>query len=562
MNKAIKYSVLILIVTLSVASCIKDNFDFNRWDGEVQYDASFAAPIAWGDIGFTDVVKMYDSTGLLIDNDEGYVSLQYKTKVKSDKVQDIMFLLDQSAVGNIASPDFNFAGFSAFGDTVSFSYTQNMPITMFNAEAEIDSIILKSGILNITTQSTFKHSAKLYVNFPSVTKNGVPFQKVFTYVAGGGYSSSLNNDYSGYKVDMTQTAANFNEIPIEVKFTLFWSGTTDNSGALSFQTDMVDNKYQIMHGYFGPNQLIFQSDTLDITLFKNQDWEIEDYRFVDPKFKVYYWNSYGVPSDFFFTYLKANSAIDDIEYDILDYGVGLPIGPANPYEVSYATVPNTVMLDSIILNKSNSNIDVVLNKRPRWVQFEAVANTNTAGVNHNNFVTDQSNIEVEVVMELPLWGYVYNFNSRDTADADLSDLFNAYNPVKRALLRIDIQNGFPAEMYGQVYFVDQNYNILDSVFLINEERVLSAADVDANGRVLDYSRKVTKIEYDTERLDKIRNTKYVVYGGQANTTNAGTEQVVKIFSDYRIKFDIGFEVDLEIEGDIDSIINEYSDTTN
>jgi hypothetical protein len=160
-------------------------------------------------------------------------------------------------------------------------------------------------------------------------------------------------------------------------------------------------------------------------------------------------------------------------------------------------------------------------------------------------------------MELPLWGYVYNFNSRDTADVDLTDLFNDYNPLKRALVRIDIQNGFPVEAYGQVYFVDENYQILDSVFYTYEERILAAAEVDANGRVLDYSRKVTKIEYDQDRLDKLRTCKYVVYGGQANSTASQANEVVKIYKDYRIKFDIGFEVDLEVGGNIDSIENQF-----
>ena len=160
-------------------------------------------------------------------------------------------------------------------------------------------------------------------------------------------------------------------------------------------------------------------------------------------------------------------------------------------------------------------------------------------------------------MELPLWGYVYNFHTRDTMDVDVSDLFNDYNPLKRALVRIDIQNGFPVETFGQVYFVDENYQVLDSLFYTYQERLLAAADVDANGRVLEFSRKITKIEYDTERLEKLRTCKYIIYAGQANSTDANTNEVVKIYSDYRIKFDIGFEVDLGLEGNIDSIQNEF-----
>lgn len=560
MKTKLKYSVIVFTLVLAVSSCIKDNFDLNdRWDREVQYDAGFAAPAVWGDIAFTDVIQMYDSTGLLIENDEGYVSLQYKTNVSSDTVQSIIYLEDQTTSGNVGSPDFNFTGFDSAGDTVSYAYTMDMPFTMFNPDAEIDSITLKSGIMNIVTNSSYLHTARLYITFPTVTKNGVPLKKVFTYVPGGGTETSLNNDFSGYKVDLTQTAAGFNEIPINIRVTLYYTSGSNNSGNISFNADMTNMRYSIMHGYFGLNTLFFESDTIDISLFRNKDWDIERYSFVDPKFRIYYENSYGIPSQFYFTHLVANSAVDDQDMNIIDYGIGLPIGESNPFDVSYAMSANEIMLDSLILDHNNSNIADVVNMRPKWIQFKAKATTNPAGNDHHNFVTENSKIDVDVIMELPLWGNVYNFNVHDTADIDVSYLFNDYSNIKRALVRIDIQNGFPTEAYGQIYFVDNNYNILDSLFYTYEERVLAAADVDANGRVLDYSRKVTKIEYDNDRLEKLRNCTHVIYGAQANTTDATTDpdKVVKIYSDYRVKFDIGFEVDLEVDGNIDSISNQF-----
>ncbi len=557
-NMKTQFKLLLIAFGLAVfiTSCVKDNFNFDKWDREVEYDASFAGPVVWGDVAFSDAVEMYDSTGLLIENEDGYVSLQYLTRVSSNKVNEIIYLEDQNINGTINSPVFDFSGFNSTGDTVSYSYTEDMLFSMFNPDAEIDSLTLKTGILNIATNSTYMHSAKLYVKFPTVTKNGVPFSTVFIYTPGGGSAVSLNNDFSDYNIDMTQTANGFNEIPVELRLTLFWSGTADNTGSVSFDSDMIDMQYQIMYGYFGENTLFFESDTIDISLFRNDDWEIEEYLFMDPKFKIYYWNSYGVPSQFYFTHLIANSH-DDGDMNILDDANNLPIGETNPYNVNYATVVGQEMLDSLKVNKSNSNIDDVVNARPRWIQFRAKATTNPDGLDHHNFVIEDSEIEVEVVMELPMWGYIYNWHMWDTTEVDLSDIQGDYNPVERALVRIDIQNGFPIEAFGQVYFTDENYVVLDSLFYTYEERLLAPAQTDADGRVLDFSRKVTKIEYTDERLKKLDNCEYVIYGGQANTTDANIEEVVKIYSDYRIKFDIGFEVDLELEGNIDSISNEF-----
>ncbi|HOZ29694.1 MAG TPA: hypothetical protein PLL66_02145, partial [Bacteroidales bacterium] len=108
-------SAVIILFMIFMNSCIKDNFDLNKWDKEVQYDASFALPAVWGDIAFSDVIELYDSTGLLIENQDGYVSLQYKAYVSSDTVQSIIYLNDQEVSGTVESPVFNFAGFDTFG---------------------------------------------------------------------------------------------------------------------------------------------------------------------------------------------------------------------------------------------------------------------------------------------------------------------------------------------------------------------------------------------------------------------------------------------------------------
>lgn len=554
MKTRICYLLIFFILFLSFSSCIKDNFDFDKWDKEINYEAGFAAPAVWGNLSFTDALERFDSTGLLIKNDEGYVSIQYKTRVSSAAVQEIIYLNDQTASGSIPSVIFNFSGFDQSGDTISHTISQNVPFTMFNPEAEIDSILLKSGIADIRTTSTYGHSAKLYVTFPSITKNGQAFTRTFTYVPGGGSVHSLGNDFAGYKIDLTQTAANFNEIPIELKLTLFFSGNgVPNTGSIDFSIDMKDMTYKTMHGYFGLNTLFFESDTINISLFNTDDWTIERYRFEDPKLEVFYTNSYGVPSQFYFTHMMAASAVDGTEYSIIDYGVGLPIGESNPYDISYSTNYGDVMIDSLKLSRNNSNINDIVNKRPKWIQFKAKATTNPAGNSHNNFVADNSKIDVEVVMEFPLWGYIYNFDLRDTLDIDLTDLFSEDNPITSALLRTEFNNGFPVEAISQIYITDKYYNILDSVFTAGPEQLIGPAKVDANGKVTDFTQKITKIEYDLDRLEKVRGGKYIILRVHGYTTDAANDKVVKIYTDYQIKFDIGFEVDVKYDGPIDSI---------
>lgn len=554
MKTDMKTKLLILITfifLITLGACIKDNFNFDNLDTELEHGASFAFPAVWGDVAFTDAINLFDEDGYLIINEDDFVSLVYRTRVRSDDVHDIIFLPDQSASGQIEAPDLNMGGFNQ-GDVIDYSYSFEMEFDVFNDEAELKSVLLKSGLFEVTAQSTFQHTTRLNVQFPSITKNGQTFEHEITF-APGGETVTNNIDFQGYDIDLSQTSQGYNEIPIDVNIIIWHSGSDDNSGDLSFNLEMTNMQYEVVTGYFGINTLIFESDTLDITLFRSDDFEIEDYRFVDPKFKINYWNSYGVPSSFYFSHLTVNSALDGLNYNIIHYGDGIPMDSINPYHVSYSTVIGATVEDSLQVSKENSNIDEILDMRPQWLQFVAHAHTNPLGVDHDNFVTSESLLEAEVLIELPLWGYIYNFNLRDTVELDISEIYEQWHPISRALLRIELQNGFPVEAFSQLYFVDSDYNVLDKLFHTDEARLLKAAKVDPHGRVVDFERQVTKIEFDLDRLEKVKNTQHIVFEAYANSTAASNEEVVKIYDDYRIKFDIGFEVDVDIEIDLDTI---------
>jgi hypothetical protein len=71
--------------------------------------------------------------------------------------------------------------------------------------------------------------------------------------------------------------------------------------------------------------------------------------------------------------------------------------------------------------------------------------------------------------------------------------------------------------------------------------------------VLDFSRKITIVEMDTDRVEQIKNTKHVIYKARVNSTNYSQEELVKIYDDYRILFDMAVEADFNIAVDLDTI---------
>ncbi|HOE04297.1 MAG TPA: hypothetical protein PLZ52_03700 [Bacteroidales bacterium] len=555
MKKTLVILGMVFLSAWLLNSCIKDNFDFDKWDGEVNWNPEFIAPALWCDLSIAEAIVAYDTTIQLIENEQGFISLKYNTHVSSRKISEVIYLPDQEFNGLIHSMLIDFSGFNQTGDVLSGSLPGLMSFTMFNNEAEIDTVLLKAGVLNSVVQSTFKHTLQLEFVFPTITKDGQALKLTFFFPPTGGYQATSNVDVTGYKADMTQTTQGYNEVPVEINYTFYHSGSADNSGMILFDSDFTGLNYSWMTGYFGYNSLIFESDTLDINIFKNENFNVDEYYFQDPKFKVFYKNSYGIPTNFYFTEMFAQSKINGQNYSIIDYENGLPLDSLHPYNVSFPYLFGTVREDSIILHRNNSNIPQVISIQPKWIQFIAHAHTNPYSTSHNNFVSDQSSLDAEVVVELPLWGYIDNFHARDTAEFDFDDIYGTAKIIKRLAVRLDMHNGFPVEGHGQIYFLDENYMVLDSLLQSVQDRIIPAATVDANGRVIDFADKLTIIEMTDDKIEMIKNTKYIIYEGHTNSSEYTSHKLVKVYGDYRMKFDVSFELDLGVNVDIDTLNN-------
>ncbi|MEA3447042.1 MAG: hypothetical protein U9Q98_01140 [Bacteroidota bacterium] len=555
MKPNLKYVVPVVIIALMLVmhACIKDNFDFDKLTNEVHWKPSLAAPIAYGSLHMIDAMEAYDSVGRLQVNDDGFLSLMYFETAESDTVSEIMDIGNQQLHVNVPATGVDWTGFTT-GDHMTINRSYDLHFDLFNDDAELDSIWLDHGTLNLAAVSTYQHAIELVMTLPTVTKDGAPFSRTLNLLPYGSSDEDMDNDMDGYDVDMTQTPLGYNEIPVELEITFVHSGGL-NTGDLEFQVDLLNPDHQAMFGYFGYNTLIFKSGKIDIDLFDPGDnWDIDDFKFEDPQFKVYYRNSYGIPANFYFDSVNTHSMYYDETHDLVDYGAGLPMDSLNPYNISHTTSFGTFIRDSLILDKNNSNISEIISRRPTWCKFVAHAHTNPFGDSgHHNFVWDDSKFIADIEIELPLWGYMDRFHGRDTADFDLEEEFEDPGVIEYLMLRLTIDNGLPAGAYTQAYFLDENYVVLDSVLKETGTQLIASAEVDGDGRVISKTRKVNDIVVTGEMLDKLMATKYLVYRADASTTNASNDKLIKIYPEYSVDFNAAVEADLDVEVDLDTV---------
>ena len=403
---------------------------------------------------------------------------------------------------------------------------------------------------------------KVVVEFPSIRKNGRPLKDSLT-LNSSNTSEHRNLSLDGYTIDMTTTDRHFNEIPFKISSALEYEGMPPTSGYLSVSLGLRNFNYKGMYGYFGHNELLFQSDTIEITMFKHDpkyDWEHARFYFKEPKITVSYWNSYGVPSMFYFTELDTYMQKSDVIWNMDDIvRPNFPLGPGNPCVVRHALIQGREAEGEIIIDSTNSLLDQIVPNRPTWLHFAAKAETNPgSGPDHSgsNFIDADSRLRAKIEVEIPLYGHLHNFTYRDTADIDISSYVGGL-PIKRMALQLNIDNYMPVEASAQFYLVDENYTVLDSLVKnpAIDPMVLNAAPIDAYGHLIgDGVNKKTLIELDKSQIENLANSKHLlikITSSTAGNSAGGTN--IKLFREYGFKVNIGVDVDLDIEGNVNNM---------
>jgi len=302
----------------------------------------------------------------------------------------------------------------------------------------------------------------------------------------------------------------------------------------------IDQAYVKMAGLFGnlnQQSINVPIDTVKLGIFTSS---LGGQFMVDnPKIKLFFRNSFGIPASVNATTLAGHSSINP-PYVVPLTGTGLP----HPFFINAPTMTQigqdiTTMLE---LNQSNSNISSVFNLLPSDIHYamDVLLNPNTPIA--SNFVLKDSKLVIDVDVEVPLSGSASGFTLQDTIDFSLDTIDN----VESMKFKFNLLNGFPINAYMQVYLADSNHVVLDSL-LQPMQRVIAAG---ITGPAPDYkvttpTRKITEVTLDKSRLEKIFRTKYLILKAEVETANGGTT-TVKIYSDYFIDVKIGTRTQLKV----------------
>jgi len=523
---------MIAALIISLQSCVPDEFKTDKIIIE-ETSPEYAIPLINSELSLDELLNT-NSSSFIRKAPDGFLSLVYRGTFFSATASDLISLPNQ---------DFNFSIPLSSANAIALNNGQKQTISLpknfsFNISGrEIDSIWLKAGTLAASISSTIKTDGSLKIIFDDALKIGKALSLEIPFTYGGNLPVSASNVAAlvGHRWNMSKGTPAYNNINITFELSLNPTSNPVSAGEkIDINIGLSQMKFSRFYGYIGKFNLIANEDSIDLTIFDNS--ASGNFTLADAFIKIISNNSFGVPIDAGFTKLQSYSPTT---------GLSNITGMPDPLPVKIPSINQVgqLMADSFSINNSNSNIVSVINNKPHSVLFKPYVNLNPNGKQQRNFVTDDSRIQFIVDVELPLNGTAKNFvmETDNPVDVEMpeSDL------VESIILRFTTNNGFPIDLATQVYLIDSFNQVFDSIFPSRNFRILEAAPVGPDGKVISSKKVSEDIVFDILRAKRLSKLKTMKLRAELGTLNNGASDV-KIYSNYLLNISIGMKAKLKL----------------
>jgi hypothetical protein len=532
-------AILPLLVLASLGSCIKEKFDADLVDPTLQINPGVAAPIGWARYRLDEILVDSLNPDEMVIGPDGFISMVYHSDVYSLQASDIISIGDvdfQMPVENPFKEAYDLDTLPELG--VTSRDTIPIPLT-FNGTngASIDSILILSGWIKFSVSSRYPDMSFI-ANLMEDTVSENQFALTETHLV-----DSL--DLAGKMLPVNPET---NSIPMQWTLTMRKSPEVIDPGPiLDLNINIVGMKFDVIYGYLGQFSISAGPQSFPVDFFDRTVGGT--FYFEDPGLSIRSRNSFGLPirvDTLSFTALGREGQRTGIT------GIGLP-GPSNPWLLDYPErgQEGQSAEDSLVLNNDNTDLFDVLGTSPGEISVRMAGSTNPEGEDHRNFLLDTSRLSLSTELTLPLYGYADLLLIADTLDFVFGDFYdNPPQEIKRLFFRLDFHSQFPVEVTTQLYFLDQGYNMLDSLFhdAGDNRQIVPGAPVDANGFAVPFHPDPVEIELNREQIDNISSCCYILATGRVTTTGYDPPDItdVRFYSFYFFDTYISAIAELEL----------------
>ena len=269
--------------------------------------------------------------------------------------------------------------------------------------------------------------------------------------------------------------------------------------------------FDYVQGFLGKNTQKLYDHQIKVNIFEL--WESGLLEFDDPKIRVQLDNSFGFPVKAVINHFTVTNLLGEtiqLESTVFDDDI--------VFDYPSLDEVGVVKSSEFVFDKQNSNFATAFNQKVVEVSYDvdAVANPDNDPSAIGFFQFD-SYYKLNVAVELPMRFKAESFQLSDHFPIDSIPV--DLGLVESFELKCYITNLFPVDVHTQLYFLDQNDQLLDSLFTEGEQH-FPAATLNPDGSISPAGNTTPMyFQYDEDRLDLLRDARKLAPRVRLSTEN-------------------------------------------
>lgn len=406
----------------------------------VNVDASYALPLINTSASILDVEDATgDNSAIRIDPD-GKINLLYNGDVIRRSSPEIFPPIPGSVIPPIELTD-------------SITPVLQNLLQVFPGGFNLFKATYRNSSLRFILRSDLEEQINIHITIPELLKDGIAYETDIVINEMPPYGVDFTSEYSS--IDGYSIITSSNELNV------IYDARRANGERILLDYAEVEFDFiffEYLEGSFPENENLESGNAITVGLYSN--WISGGIFFEDPKITVEVENSFGFPVKGTFNKLEMTNVVGDV-FAVLspDIDSGFDFNYPELNEVGESK------FTSFVFDKNNSNIQQIFNERIRSINYDIRAVGNPGSdPNIARFATDSSFYDVDIAVELPLNLRINELILTDSFDIDLS----SYDYVDSGALKLNVENDFPFESFIQCYFINDNLETIDSLFLTDQ----------------------------------------------------------------------------------------------
>jgi len=499
-----------IICCLFVFTCI---FPSCRKNAQPSWDAQILAPVVNASLNINDLL----TSSYITNNPDSSVSLVYTDSLYNLNIDTILTIPDTVLTYNYIYP---FPTPTTVSPGGLLFYSAPTTTTYPIGSVQLVKGTLQAGYLIFTVKNPLSQPVDYIYKVCNVQNNAGDTLEVRVEVYA--YDSLTEQiPLNGYNINFTGPSHNgYNDITTSIQVNLDPGASAISIASPDVLSSATVSFKQIIpyyaKGYFGTATKTYGPENVAFPVFNKIVAGSLNLQNVNVNLSIS--NSFGVDASLVLSQLssynsRTNTTVNLADNAIINSTIHInratttnnPLSPVEPWVTNFA------------INPSNSNILAWFDNLPTAVGYALTVETDPLGniSGSNDFAYYGYGINSAISVTIPLSLIATNLTLADTLAVNFAGSGSAAQHVKSGTLTIYASNGFPFSAGLQMYLLNQNNVISDSLFI--PAQTIATAQVNAiTGIVTSPQNSVLTISLNAARTQELFNTKNMILYARFN----------------------------------------------